>query len=186
MILQLHYESVGFLGTHFMIWKAGLRILCTKEDSKKGISISCTNSHHCKSWQGKEERDEKWWIIYQPRVVISVEKVFLSFFFSSTIPPFYIFFNSFQLLCGVCRHNSVFHCLHWVPLTFPTPLAICQALWCSIRSVPQLSFSSATGPRWVDCLLSAAADRAQSLWEPAHSGTALQKVHHCWVFLNMA
>lgn len=63
-----------------MILKAGLSILCTKEVSKKGFSVSCTTTYHCKSRQGKEERDEKGWIIYQPRLVIYTENsIYLSY-----------------------------------------------------------------------------------------------------------
>lgn len=37
-----------------------------------GFSIYCTTSHHCKSWQERQKRDEKLRTVYHPRLVIYV------------------------------------------------------------------------------------------------------------------
>lgn len=54
-----------FLETHLIILEAGIKILLNKETSKMGFGISCTTSHHCKSWQGdrKEMKSEGLFII---------------------------------------------------------------------------------------------------------------------------
>lgn len=75
------------LEIYFMILEAGLSILLIKEASKMGFSISCTTSHHCNSWQGREKRDEKLRTVYHPRLVIYVESPFYPFY-PQISPPF--------------------------------------------------------------------------------------------------
>lgn len=164
-----------------MILKAGLSILCIKEVSKKGFSISCTMSHHCVlAW----ERGKRWKVVSYLSAQTSnlCRKFFLALKYASIL----FLFNSFQLLCGVSRQNWIFHCLPRVPLIVPTLFAICQDPQCPIRPGLQLSFSSAARPESAYRSPLTAIDRGQSLWEPALSGTVLQMVHHCLVFLNMA
>lgn len=60
-----------------MILEAVLNILIIKEASKIGFSLS---SHHCKSWQGRQKRDENWRTVYHPRLVISVGSCFYPFY----------------------------------------------------------------------------------------------------------
>lgn len=83
IILQLHHKGVHF----FIILEVGIKILLNKDASKMGFSISCTTSHHYKSWQGRQKRDEKWKTVYHSRQVIYVGRSFY-LFYPQMSPPF--------------------------------------------------------------------------------------------------